>query len=240
MSSKKNSRIEVIDLNKPHTCEFCNKSFSREGTLVAHVCEPKRRHLVQKEPHVRRAHVAFQLFHNSITPNKMSIKTYQEFSSSSLYGAFVKFGSWSLENQVQEFSCLVDYLLKNNIKVDRWCDLNIYKEYLSNLLDNEKSEQAIKRSLETIFNWGRDTGNDWTSFFKSCHPNVITNWFKDGRISPWLLYNAPSAVNYFERCSPEQLVLIQETASIRKWKVRFLRMKQESDAIQECLMAAGV
>jgi len=240
MSSRKNSQIEVIDLNKPYTCEFCHKNFTRESSLATHVCEPKRRHLAQKEPHVRRGHMAFQQFHNSITPNKMHIKTYQEFCASTLYSAFVKFGSWSLENQVQEFPALVEYMLKNNVKIDRWCDLNLYKEYLNNLLDNEKSEQALKRSLDTISNWARDTGHEWTSFFATCHANIITNWIRDGKISPWLLYNTPGAVNYFERCSPEQLALIQETANIRKWKVRFLRMKQEADSIKECLASVGL
>ena len=240
MSSKKNSQTAVIDLNKPYTCEFCQKSFSRESTLATHVCEPKRRHLAQSEPSVRRAHVAFQMFHNSLSPKKMVVKTYQEFCASTLYSAFVKFGSWSIENQVQEYQALVDYLLRNNVKIDRWCDVNLYNQYLVDLLDNENSEQAIKRSLDTITTWARDTGNEWTSFFGKCHPNVIINWIRSGRISPWLLYNSTTAIGFFEKCSDEQLLMIQEAASSRKWKIRFLRRKEEADAIQDCLKAAGI
>ena len=240
MSLKKNQPPLVIDLNRPHTCEFCNKSFGKESTLATHVCEPKRRHLQQNEPHVRRAHQAFQLFHNSLTPRKFVIKTYQEFCASNLYGAFVKFGSWSLENQVQEFSRLVEYLLKNNIKIDRWCDLNIYQQYLHELLDTERSDQALQRSLETISAWSRDTGNEWKTFFETCHPNVIVNWIRAGKLSPWLYYNATSALAFLEKCTPEQLELIQETAPSKKWKIRFMRMREDADTIQECLNAAGI
>ena len=37
---------------KPYVCQYCNGKYSKEKTLVVHVCEQKRRALAQTERHV--------------------------------------------------------------------------------------------------------------------------------------------------------------------------------------------
>lgn len=240
MSSKSNSKNQVIDLNKPYTCSFCQKNFARESTLVSHVCEAKRRHQAKNEPAVKLAMVAFQQFQASLKPGKTVVCTYQEFCASNLYTTFVRIGAWALEHQVQEFNSWVKYLLREAVKLDRWCDVHTYREYLKHLLDSEPADQAIERSLKTMENWGMDTGNPWQDFFRVVNTNVACNWIQSGRISAWMLYNAPSAIHLLERCNQEQLTWIQETAPSRKWRVKFMRYQEESDAIRASLVQAGL
>ena len=242
MSSKKSKLSAVIDLNKPHECEFCHKLFAKESTLISHVCEPRRRHQNQKLTYVRKAFLAWQLFHQSLSPSKKAIcaKTYQEFASSNLYTAFVKFGSWCEEQQVQEFNCFVHWLLKSNVKLDAWCDRNAYDIYLKDLIDSESSEQAISRSLNTINRWSLETNHPWQQFFIVAGTNLVINWITQGRISPWVLFNCDSAVTFLERCSPEQLGILQETANIRKWKIKLMRDQSAADIIKSTLRDAGL
>jgi hypothetical protein len=241
MSSRKSTKIQVIDLNKPHTCEFCKKTFTKETTLVSHVCEPKRRWQNQNVSYVKKALLAYNMFYSSLSPGKsVCKKSYQEFASSNYYSAFVKFGSWCEENQAQEWAQFTQWLLANNIKLDLWCDQIKYREFLDDLIDKEPAVQALSRSLQTITGWSQDTGRDWSKFFETAHPNVVVSWVSQGKISPWLLYNSDSAVKFLERCSQEQLHLIQQTASIKKWKVRFMRMKEDADIIRHTLQEAGL
>jgi hypothetical protein len=241
MSSKKPKQPLTIDLNRPHTCEFCQRSFAKESSLFSHVCEAKRRHQTQNVSYVKKGFLAWKMFYQSNTPTQtVCKKTYQEFSTSSLYAAFVKFGSWCEENQIQEFESLVIYLLANNVKIDYWCDLNTYKVYLQGLILEENSEQAVARTLETIKRWATDSNHPWQQFFLKIHPNIAVGWITQGRISPWVLYNCDSAVGFLERCTPEQLNIIQDFASIRKWKVRFLRNKETADNIKLILQEAGL
>lgn len=241
MSSKKPKQPLAIDLNKPHTCEFCQRSFAKESSLIGHVCEAKRRHQTQNLSYVRKGFLAWRMFYQSNTPReKVCSKTYQEFASSTLYSAFVKFGSWCEENQTQEFESLVKYLLANNVKIDKWCDLNIYQKYLEALILDEPSEQAVARTLDTIKRWATDSGNEWHQFFLKINPNVAVGWITQGRVSPWVLYNCNSAIQFLERCTPEQLAIIQDFASTRRWKVRFLRNKEAADSIKAVLQQAGL
>jgi hypothetical protein len=192
--------------------------------------------------YVKLAFRAWQMFYRSMNP-RSSINqqpSYQQFSSSATYTAFVKFGSWCEENQIQEFVSLVTWLLKQNVKLDSWCDLNRYQNYLQDLVDNESSEQAVSRSLATLCRWAQDTNQNWNQFFQLVNTNVAVGWIMQGRISPWLLYNCNSAVEFLQRCNPEQLALIQDRAPITKWKVRFLRNREEADSIKQTLEEAGV
>jgi hypothetical protein len=242
MSSKKPKQPAVIDLNRPHHCEFCHKSFAKESTLISHPCEPRRRHQNQNVSYVRKAHLAWQLFHQSLSPVKkgVPIKSYQEFSASNLYTAFVKFGSWCEEQQIQEFNCFVHWLLKNNVKLDAWCDRIAYDSYLKELVDSESSEQAISRSLTTIHRWALETNHPWQQFFSIAGTNLIVGWVTQGRISPWVLFNCDSAVGFLERCTPEQLMILQNTAPIRKWKIKLMRDQTTADIIKSTLKDAGL
>lgn len=237
--SSKNNKL-VLDLNKPHVCEFCNQQFARESTLVNHVCEPRRRHLTQTEPHVKRALRAYQIWHNHLHPRQIVPVTYQQFSQSQLYGAFVKIGAWSLEQQVQEFDEWCKWCIQSQTPVDRWCDVLQYQVYLKDLLLNESHLQAIQRSLNSLNTWSEISGHEWHQFFKLAHVNLIITWIQQGRISAWMLYNAQSAVDFLERCSPEQLNLVTQVAPQNLWKIRFLRMNVESQAVKTSLAEAGI
>jgi hypothetical protein len=241
MISKKSHDNDVIDLNKPHTCEFCHKSFSKESTLVSHVCENKRRWQNQNTSYVKKGYLAYQLFHQSLTPHKtVVLPTYQQFAASNYYTSFTKFGSWCEENQIQEWQLLVKWLLKNNKKLDLWCDWLAYQQFLQEIVNDEPPQQALKRSLDTIAAWSKDSGNTWTEFFERAHPNIIVNWIIQGKISPWFLYNCHSAVNFLEKCNQEQLNMLQAHAPIRKWKVKFMRMQEDADVIKQTLEQAGM
>jgi hypothetical protein len=239
MSSKKLTP-QVIDLNKPHTCDYCQRSFAKEQTLIHHQCEPKRRHQNETQPHVKLALRAYRLWWSSLHPTQVMPVSYQQFCASQLYVIFVKIGSWSQEQQVQEFDVWVNWHIQAQTPVQKWCDVNSYEAYVKHLLLSEHHLQAVNRSLATICHWAEATNNAWHEFFDLANVNQTVNWIKQGRISAWLLYNAPSAARFLERCTPEQVVLIQQAAPYHVWKIRFLRYAHSAEAVKQTLTEAGM
>ena len=79
--------------SKIHLCEYCKKSFAKEKTLIAHMCEPKRRWLQKDDKAVVLGFWAFQRFYKLSAGSKKE-KTYEDFCESSFYNAFVKFGTY--------------------------------------------------------------------------------------------------------------------------------------------------
>ena len=50
-------------MTKAYKCEYCGSSYVREKTLIAHMCEKKRRALQKDEKRVRHGFYAFQRFY---------------------------------------------------------------------------------------------------------------------------------------------------------------------------------
>jgi hypothetical protein len=243
VKSKKSSKNipHTVDLNRPHHCGWCHRDFARESTLQSHVCEPRRRSEARHDPDVVLAFAAYNQFHAATAPvHQRTAKSYQEFCNSRHYVMFVKFGAWLREQVVQEPEKYVNWLLRNRVEFVQWCDVIKYQEFLAETLDHEPSQSALERSLRNITAWSEQNDITWTEFFHKVHPNVACAWIQQGKLSPWMLYNSDSAVALLERCSAEQLGLIQSVAPIHKWKVRFMRHKQEADSIRWVLQQAGI
>jgi hypothetical protein len=241
MRSKSSKSETVIDLNRPHTCEFCKKSFAQERTLISHVCETKRRHQLKSDPQVRAAYETYAHMYQVLHPTRKGMSpTYPEFVSSSLWSTLVKFHHWCQEQLVQEPAAFVSWLLNQNVPPHAWCDRIRYDEFLKHLLMSEPALQALNRSLRVIHDWHLNTQRPYSEFFEHNNCNLITSWIQQGRISAWLLYNSVTAEKYFVRCTPEQLNLIQQIAPITSWKVKFLRNQTECDEIRLTLSEAGL
>ena len=78
---------------QPFGCVHCGKSFMKEKTLIAHMCEQKRRALQRDEKRVLTGMITYNRFYQ-LTQNAKKNKTYEDFCKSSYYNAFVKFGSF--------------------------------------------------------------------------------------------------------------------------------------------------
>ena len=109
--------------SKKFVCEYCKKSYSKESTLIVHMCEPKRRWLQKDEKRVKLGLYAFQRFYKLSAGNKTE-KTYAEFAKSTFYKAFVKFGSFVNNVKPLYPEKYVDYVVTSGVKLDQhWRDL---------------------------------------------------------------------------------------------------------------------
>ena len=69
----------ISQSEKNYECQFCKRSFTKEKTLTAHVCEPKRRHQQRDEKHVQIAYIAYKRFYE-LTQGSSNFKTYEHFA----------------------------------------------------------------------------------------------------------------------------------------------------------------
>ena len=103
----------ISQSEKNYECQFCKRSFTKEKTLTAHVCEPKRRHQQRDEKHVQIAYIAYKRFYE-LTQGSSNFKTYEHFAQSQYYNAFVKFGNHIININVINPDYFIDYVIKAN------------------------------------------------------------------------------------------------------------------------------
>lgn len=224
--------------NEKFTCEWCKKSFVKETTLLAHSCEPFRRWNNRDTISFRIAHNAWRTMWK-VLGNKGD-QGIHEFIKNRHYSAFVKFGEWCINEQVQEPDRYIQWNINNKIPLKKWTDLSVYNTYIITLLTTETPESGLNRSLKSIQKWSDDTGEDWHHFFEKVNVHIGLNWIIQGKISPWMLYNCDSAISFLEKCNQEQLNLIQKIAPITSWKIKILRYKSDCEHIKSVLKEAGM
>lgn len=223
-----------------HECAFCKRAFASEKTLAAHACEQRRRYLARGDKAVRLGLAAFQRFY--ATFKRAKTPQIEDFEKSQFYTAFVRFGAYLADINAVNPNAFVDFLVKSEIKIDRWCAPTVYESYLRELNKVETPTDAVERNILLMQQWEMEDPENrhWTDFFRKVAPPQATLWIKTGRISPWVLFTASSVPALLERMSEEQLGMVDSVLGDRFWESMLNRHRKEVDLIRETLNSAGL
>ena len=221
-----------------HICEFCKKAFARESSIAVHMCEPKRRHTQRDEPGVRFGMQAFLRFYE-VHQGSSKLKTYEDFCESSYYRAFVKFGNYCVNTHVIAPHRFLDWLLKNNKKIDHWCSDQLYTEYLKEYLLIEAAQDALERAVNQSMRWEENTGHPAKDMLRYGNQNAICYDITAGRISPWVIYNSESGQKFLNEISTEQVQIIWDYINSDRWHKKFSDYPADQEWVKDILTKAG-
>lgn len=240
MTRKTKAKAESVADGEPtFECQFCQRSFRRESTLMAHMCEQKERFLDKDRKHVKLAFKVYQHFY-TISYRAQKPKTYEDFAKSKYFRAFTKFGKYLLDVNAVNMMAFVDFLIKMQVPLDDWCKESVYQLYLREYTKKETPLAAIERNFLLMQQWELETGEDWRNFFRKVQPTLATMWIRAGRISPWLLYTAQSAQDLFSRMSEEQVNLIRDAIDPKYWEKKLRDEAENIKVICDILEEEGI
>jgi len=221
-----------------YQCDYCNKTFVKETSIEAHMCESKRRYKEQNEAGPRLGLQAFLKFYE-IAQRSKKPKTFDDFAKSAYYKAFVKFGRYCVDTRVINPSRMIDWLLKHNKKIDQWCSDRIYTEYLLDHLRVEAVDDALTRAIEYGLDWEDKTGHPAHDCLRYGNTNAICYAITSGRISPWVIYNSESGQKFLSELSQEQVAMIWSYIDSDVWQKKFKEYADDRAYAQEILTKAG-
>lgn len=223
-------------------CHFCGKDFRRLTTLSAHLCEPKRRAQQENDRGVQIGYRSWvKFFDTNVSAARR--RTYEDFSSSPYYSAFVKFGQYCVSIRAIDVEGFLDWLLKNNKKLDQWCRDSFYDEWLEGFLRRESVEDALARSLETMQEYAQDypdLKNGFVDYFRYGNSNRIMHHITTGRVSPWAVYHSASGVDFLTALSDAQVALILNWIDPDYWNTLFRDRPEDAVWAKKILDQAGL
>lgn len=219
-------------------CEYCKKEFVRETSIAVHMCEPKRRHMQKDEPGVRLGFQAYIKFYETMQGSAKN-KNYDDFCESAYYKAFVKFGRYCVNTSVINPQQFMNWLLKNNKKIDNWCSDKIYTEYLIQHLLVEAVDDAMTRAIEYSIDWEEKTGHPAKDMLRYGNANALCYAITAGRISPWVIYNCDSGVGFLSQLSTEQVAIVWDYINSDAWHKKFSNYPADQEWVKEILTKAG-
>lgn len=224
--------------NSKYGCEFCGRTFVRETTVLKHICEYKHRWQEKDKPGNR---IAYQLFLQFMKQNSAAKKPkpYEEFIKSPYYIAFIKFGIYCIDVKCLNPSRFIDWLVKNKIKIDDWCSDQVYTNFLCEYMRVEDPLDAISRSIETTITMGQELNIKNYDVLRYGNTNKICYLITTGKISPWLLYQSTSGVNFLGNLTTDQQALIMDYINPELWAIKFKKVPEKVTEVKEILKVAG-
>jgi hypothetical protein len=229
------------ELKQSYRCKYCDKDFRKESTLAAHLCEQKRRWQQETETGVQFGLRAYLQFYET-TQGSAQLKSYTDFVASPYYNAFVKFGRHLVAIRCINSNSYTAWLLKNNKKLDHWCKDKFYEEWLYEYIKKEAVQDALERSLRTMEEYANgDSGlASFSHYFKFGNHNRICHHITTARVSPWVVYNCDSGIEFLERLGEEHLAIILPYIDPDHWNRKFKDYMADVEWCKHILKAAAL
>lgn len=220
-------------------CQFCKKDFRKLSSLSVHLCEPKRRAQQEKDPGVQFGYRTFNRFYE-LTQGATKQRTYAQFSDSSYYSAFVKFGQYIVSIQAVNPAVFIDWIIMSNKKLDHWTQSKYYDEYLLDYLKKENSQDAVERAMKEMIKWGESNDAPFNHFFIYGSANKICQMINNGRISPWVIFNCNNGVTFLSKLNTEQLEVIYSIIDPAYWERKFKIHSEDTEWTKDVLTKAQI
>jgi hypothetical protein len=215
-------------------CEFCKRTFIRESTMLKHICEYKHRWLERDRRGNQIGFQSFVQFYKKHSTAKKE-KTYEEFIKSAYYTAFVKFGNYCVDINALNVSRLVEYYLKENVKIDNWTsDIN-YNSYLIDYLKTEDYLDAVHRSVEICIENAEEEKIQSKDYLRYGNRNKICHLIVAGRISPWVLYQSESGTKFLDDIQEDLIKIIYDYINPVQWAIKFSKETDKVDEVKSLL-----
>jgi hypothetical protein len=233
---------QTNESKKSYKCRYCDKSYSKESTLSAHLCEQKRRWQQERETGVQFGLRAYLRFYE-VTQGSAKLKSYEDFVASPYYNAFVKFGRYCVSIRCINFVSFTDWLLKNNKKIDFWCKDTLYEEWLHDYVKREAVQDALERALKEMQDYADthpDLKNGFTDYFRYGNCNRILHHISTARISPWILFNCESGRAFLETLNENHISTIIGWIDPDFWQQKFKDYMADTEWVKDILIKAGL
>jgi hypothetical protein len=223
-------------------CKYCNKEFRKESTLAAHQCEPKRRWQQEKEMGVQFGLQAYLRFFE-VTQGSAKLKSYADFVTSPYYLAFVAFGRHIQAIRAVNPRAFIDWVIKQNKKLDHWTHEAVYVEYLHQYLKREATQDALERALiemQEYVDEHQEITQGLSGYFRNGNSNRICHHIANGRISPWIVYNCDSGIAFLDALTEEQIAIIIDWIDPDYWQRKFKDYVADTEWVKMILKEAGL
>jgi hypothetical protein len=220
-------------------CQYCQKKFKSEKTIMVHVCEPKRRYMNKDEKYSRLAFYAFNRFYEMTQTIGKPIE-FDMFAKSKFYLGFTKFGKHVLNINAINPEEFIDFVIRNSVKLDKWTSDSVYETYIQELNRKESADRAVERSILLMQKWGEEYDRPFNKFFEEVSKPLAIHYIKSGRISPWVIFNCDNGAELIDSLSDHELTLINDCLEPAFWTRKFNARAEDVQFVKMILKKAGV
>lgn len=219
-----------------YQCEFCNATLKTERAFSKHLCSKKQRWNDRQNPQNRIAFNAWSKFNNSMNIRN---KTQLDFIHSRYYGEFLKFGTYCIDVGVINIDQYTDWVIKEKLKLSAWFTDSTYELFIIEYLRQEEVYAALQRTIEYLMELTKNSTIQVHDCLRSYNKNVLCQAIITGKISPWVLYQSTSGIEFLRSLDDSQIEMVMRYISPERWAIKFVRDEQMTNDVKNLLQSAG-
>lgn len=236
ISRVKKTPIE-LGKNGKFSCRFCNRIFSKEKTLLVHVCEQRRRFDQKDSLHGRYGLQAYMAIRSY---NSKEILGEEEFRSSEFYLACMRWGRFVIDVHCFNPTSYLKWLIDLKVSIDKWNLDSIYDCWLQDFVFIEDEWDSLDRSFKTMISWAEDNNQTYSDYFRLSSSTRILFDVSRALISGWVVYNCKSGQDWLTTVTSNDLEIIWPVINIERWNFRFDKLTESKKQIFDICMDAGL
>lgn len=170
-------------MKSKNICPYCKQLYSN-----THNCKYVKRlkHLTNPM-----GQMAFELWKRFHTYNKLKFcngDIKEQFIKVSLYDTFIKLVQFIHESNISKPYSYMNFLLKNEIPLIKWCKYYTYNKWVYENLMYEEPYVALERSLMTIISTAQELKISPNQFFNIINESRLHDLILSGKISPYIIF----------------------------------------------------
>jgi hypothetical protein len=107
----------------------------------------------------------------------------------------------------------------------------------------EAVQDALERALKEMQDYADELGefkNGFSDYFRFGNANRICHHIANGRISPWIVYNCTSGVDFLDGLNEEQIGIILPWIDPDFWQQRFRDYVADAEWVKTILKDAAL
>jgi uroporphyrinogen-III decarboxylase len=104
----------------------------------------------------------------------------------------------------------------------------------------ESVEDAVRRSLQTMMEWGDENKAEFNHYFNYVNLNRAVHDILNGRISCWVILNCAEGKRMIGKMSDEQLDMIAPAFDMQFWIKHFKQVSADVALVKEICDEVGI
>jgi hypothetical protein len=134
----------------------------------------------------------------------------------------------------------IDWTIKNNPKLDKWTQESFYDTFLFEFIRKEHPNDALDRTFKEMQRWADENNQQFNNIFREGSPNKICSMIINGRLSPWIIYNCDSGIDFLRNLDGDQIKLVFKFIEPDFWGNKLKSFVADTEFIKMVLREAKV
>lgn len=197
-----------------YTCSHCDRVFHQESSFLDHCCMQMQRAQQMKTTEGMAAWLSYSTW-LKFMGKKVPPQT--GFISSKFYQSFVKFAGFVKDTKLPNVDSYIRHMVKHDIPPVIWTHSSMYEEWVRVNSAERSPAKLVQTSAIFLCKVAEEQQVDVADVFVNTTSGEISQWIRNGDVSPWLLLTSTKFKQWFQQLDELDRDNMAKVLDVEEW-----------------------